>query len=105
LGAHRSSVEIDLVGWAGDETGELSPQIVVEVLSGRSPRVRDAALARLAFARDILGAPAHCVFDGQEWFRADAGLVDLQPIPAPPPALPAQSIGDAAIAARLLGDC
>jgi hypothetical protein len=72
----------DIAAYAPGPNGELEPVAVVEVKRRVSRQTLPAALAQLAYAREVLGTHLHYVYDGT-WHAADAAFTHVQPVPIP----------------------
>ena len=80
-------ITADLMAWAGDETGELVPDVVVEVKAKlRGPL--DGALAQLSRVAAVMGARRAFFFDGG-WHEADPTFTRFEDAGCPRPSLAA----------------
>jgi N-6 DNA Methylase len=103
--AAQRRLVVDLVAWAADPSGAVRPYAAVEVKDRLAEEGGfEGALAQLAVPRDLLGTSAHYIFDGREWYEADAGLRTARRLPGAPLAPPhvPTTLADADVAARLL---
>ncbi|WAL71588.1 N-6 DNA methylase [Kitasatospora sp. YST-16] len=74
----------DVVAWAADSNGALTPRVAIEVVKSRAPIRPEAGLRALARARDMLGTADHyVVVNDAEWYRADPGLQRLTQVEGP----------------------
>lgn len=104
-GAANRRLVIDLVAWAADPGGAVRPYAAVEVKDRLAEEGGfEGALAQLAVPRDLLGTSVHYIFDGREWYEADAGLRTARRLPEAPLAPPyvPTTLADADVAAQLL---
>lgn len=75
----------DLLAWASDEFGNLTPWALVEMKQQKDPHPA-LALQQLAALRSQLGTREHyLVINESEWFKADPGLQTLNKVEGPTP--------------------
>lgn len=75
----------DLLAWASDEFGNLTPWALVEMKQQQDPHPA-LALQQLAALRSQLGTREHYfVINESEWFKADPGLQTLNKVEGPTP--------------------
>lgn len=104
-GAAQRRLVVDLVAWAADPGGAVRPYAAVEIKDRLAEEGGfEGALAQLAVPRDLLGTSAHYIFDGRQWYEADAGLRTVRLLPGAPLAPPhvPTTLADADVAAQLL---
>lgn len=75
----------DFVALAADESGELVPWAVVEVISPTKAPHDLLALQLLSRYRDQLATRDHYVVQAGQWLKADDGLQKLNPVDGPTP--------------------
>lgn len=76
VGAGARAARADLVGWGPDESGALSPLVLVEVKGRFGEPPRRGALAQLAAYANVLGTAHNFVYDGS-WHEADPSFVEF----------------------------
>lgn len=75
----------DLLAWASDEFGNLTPWALVEMKQQQDPHPA-LALQQLAALRSQLGTREHyLVINESEWFKSDPGLQTLNKVEGPTP--------------------
>ena len=97
-----SRFRLDVVAWGPDPSGELVPQVAVEMKRHSGPKALPDALRQLAIARDVLGTNRHYVVLADRWYVADAGLINAAQVDGPEP--PANSGPARLTDARLVAD-
>jgi SAM-dependent methyltransferase len=83
----KTDFQVDVLAWAGDESGDLIPEVVVEVkatLHGSLEKV----LAQLSRVAAVMGARRAFLFDGR-WREADPTFTRLENSDCPRPAIAA----------------
>jgi hypothetical protein len=78
-----SRFRLDVVAWGPDPSGELVPQVAVEIKRHSGPEALPNALRQLAIARDVLGTNRHYVVLADRWYVADAGLINAAQVDGP----------------------
>ncbi len=77
VGAGRkAAARADLVAWGPDESGALSPLVLVEVKGTFGEPPPRGVLAQLAAYANVLGTPQNFVYDGS-WHEADPSFVEF----------------------------
>jgi hypothetical protein len=74
---------LDVVAWGPDSSGELSPQVAVEIKRHTDQSTLAAALRQLELARDVLGTRHNYVVLGDSWYAGDSGLITAAPVTGP----------------------
>ncbi len=72
----RAVARADLVAWGPDESGALSPLVLVEVKDASGDPPTRNALAQLAAYANVLGTAQNFVYDGS-WHEADPSFVEF----------------------------
>jgi hypothetical protein len=86
----KADVLADVLAWAGDESGELVPEVVVEVKAKLSGSI-DSALAQLSRVAAVVGARRAFFFDGR-WRAADPTFMHFEDAECPRPLLPLSQV-------------
>ncbi|SRR6266567_3196441 len=84
--AAHPRLRVDAVAWAADQTGELVPQVAVEVKDSGTVDAIPDALRQLAASRELLGTRRHYLLLDDAWYMADTGLTSAAPVAGPEPA-------------------
>ena len=106
--AQSRDVEVDVVAWAADASGELVPWAIVEIKEWPASRpIRpELGLGKLARIRGSLRSKDHYVVANGRWFMADPGLLTVEPVngPTPPPYGASGEVHDVELAKHLVRD-
>lgn len=94
----KAYVEADVLAWAGDEDGELVPDLVVEAKAKLPPSRTDHALAQLSRVAAVMGTRRAFFFDGR-WHETDPTFTRFEDSDCPRPAVAA---ADARVPRRLI---